>query len=154
MKSTNTNNKRNRFNEDDDKRLLQLTQKYQENWNKIGKIMKRSKRACKERYLHYIIPQHSTWQWTTEEKMQLIYLKSQLDLSWSDINKVFPSRGPKTIKNQWYYLSKKPAVQMMIEQFKNKKTRPYHKHCNKNSDNMNSSINFSDFFEASDFDIF
>ena len=58
------------------------------------------------------------WHWTLEEKIQLIYLKNILNLSWDAINKIFPYRGPKTIKNQWYYLCKKKSVQELTLQMK------------------------------------
>ena len=111
--------KKKRFKIDDDKKLIYLVEKYHENWDLIGFLMNRQKRVCKERYYHYLVPKHSSWQWTTEERLQLIFCKSQLNYSWEAINKIFPSRGPKTIKNQWYYLSKKPIVQTLITYFQN-----------------------------------
>ena len=115
----NKKRKRNRFTEEDDKKLLNLIQKYPKNWNKISELMKRKKKACKDRYTQYLVPKHSSWHWTTEEKLQLIYLKAKLKLKWDSINKIFPSRGPKTIKNQWYYLKNKPQVQIIIDLMKN-----------------------------------
>ena len=110
-------NKTKRFTENEDKMLNSLVEKFKGNWEKIGKLMNRNKRVCKERYENYLIPKHSLWQWTFEEKMQLIYMKIILNYRWETINKVFPSRGPKTIKNQWYYLSKKPFVQIIKKHF-------------------------------------
>ena len=105
-----------RFHEEDDKKLLILVEAFPNDWDKIGKLMNRKKRVCKERYFHYLVPKHSGWQWTNEEKLHLIYMKSILNYQWDEINKVFPSRGPKTIKNQWYYLSKKPSIKILIQQ--------------------------------------
>ena len=84
-----------RFNVNDDKKLISLVQEYHGNWEKIGKIMNRHKRVCKERYTNYLLPEYALWQWTTEEKIQLIYMKSVLNYNWKTINKAFPYRGPK-----------------------------------------------------------
>ena len=141
-------NKKNRFTEEDDKKLISLVRKFPKNWKKISQIMNRNKRACRERYQHYLMPKHSTWHWTTEEKLQLIYVKGKLNYSWDAINKIFPSRGPKTIKNQWYYLKKKISVQILIEQMKNIKPK-YHKPNTKSIDKENF-VDFVDIFDCSD----
>ena len=143
--------RKNRFTEEDDKKILELLKEFPGKWDKIGKILNRDKRSCKERYQHYLLPIHSTWHWTTEEKLQLIYLKAKLNYSWDEINKVFPSRGPKTIKNQWYYLSKKPLVQALIGQMKNFK-RTISRNKLKNKEVNKSITDFSDVYEVSDFE--
>ena len=157
-KQQNSNNKINmkikikkkRFNVEEDKKLLLLVEKYHENWEKIGYLMNRHKRICKERYYHYLVPKHSSWQWTSEERLLLIYLKSQLNYSWEAINKIFPSRGPKTIKNQWYYLSKKPNVKELIIYFQTVQSIKC-KETVENNNDENKNINiFSDIFDSCD----
>ena len=144
--STNYNlkNKKNRFTLDDDKKLLFLIKQYKMDWDIIAKKMNRKKKSCKERYFHYLIPANSSLHWTTEEKLQLIFLKGKLNYNWESINKMFPSRGPKTIKNQWYYLSKKPSIQFLIEQMK--KSEP---NASKNIDEQQI-LEYSDIFDCSD----
>ena len=139
-----------RFKIDDDKKLIYLVEKYHENWDLIGFLMNRQKRVCKERYYHYLVPKHSSWQWTTEERLQLIYLKTKLNYNWEEINKIFPSRGPKTIKNQWYYLSKKPNVKELITYFQTAQSVKLKETVeNNNDENKNFNI-FSDLFDSSD----
>ena len=63
------------FTAEDDKKLMSLANQYQNNWETISQIMNRNKRTCKERYEQYLLYEHSTWHWTLEEKIQLIYLQ-------------------------------------------------------------------------------
>ena len=142
--------KKNRFKEDEDKMLILLVEKYHESWDRIGYLMNRKKRICKERYYHYLLPKHSCWQWTTEEKLQLIFLKSQLNYSWEDINKIFPSRGPKTIKNQWYYLSKKPFVKELIIYFQTAQSSKHKGKKDRNNVEIENMNYFSDIFDSCD----
>ena len=117
-------NKKNRkkFNEYEDNKLLNLVHQYSKNWMKIGILMNRNQRACKERYEHYLQAKYISWHWTIEEKMKLILLRGKLKYNWDLINKMFPLRAPKLIKNQWYYLLKKPFVQAIISQKNNQVT--------------------------------
>ena len=140
--------KKKRFNIEDDKKLIFLVEKYHQNWDIIGFLMNRQKRVCKERYYHYLLPKHSSWQWTLEERLQLIYLKSQLKYSWEEINKIFPYRGPKTIKNQWCYLSKKPNVQKLIILYQNNFLKTFKQQNNFHLDNNEYADIFSDFCDS------
>ena len=117
--NNNLKNTKNRFTLNDDNQLIYLINQFKMDWDKIAKKMNRKKKSCKERYFHYLIHADSSLHWTAEEKLQLIFLRGKLNYNWEYINKMFPSRGPKTIKNQWYYLRKKPSIQIIINQMKN-----------------------------------
>lgn len=90
------------FSHEEDKKLIELYEKYKDNWKEISKEMKnRSVRQCKERYYHYLSPNIKKNEWNQEEDILLIKLNQKFGNKWKYFEFFFPGRTEIDIRNRF-----------------------------------------------------
>lgn len=105
VKKDRRNYSRRVFTEDEDKKLLELIDKYKDNWKKISYEMKdRNIRQCKERYFHYLSPDIKHDHWTSEEDAILLMNVKIQGKRWKLLENYFPGRAEVDIRNRFYVL--------------------------------------------------
>lgn len=93
------------FTLEEDQKLIELVEKYKDDWGKISSEMKnRSVRQCKERYLHYLSPNIIKRDWTPEEDMLLLFNIQKYGKAWKKLEILFPGRTEIDIRNRFNIL--------------------------------------------------
>ncbi|OHT15437.1 Myb-like DNA-binding domain containing protein [Tritrichomonas foetus] len=101
------------FSAAEDQLLIELHDKYGENWRKISELMpKRSTRQCKERYSHYLSPDISQTQWTIEEDTFLKNKVSEIGKRWKALESFFTGRTEINIRNRWNVLNRREKKEL------------------------------------------
>ncbi len=96
-----------RFSRDEDNRLLELVRSFGTNqWERVGSLMNRSARQCKDRYELFISPDIRHDPWTATEDEQLLRCQEQFGRRWPYIAQYFSGRSPMQLKNRWIKLDR------------------------------------------------
>ncbi len=104
-KKLNPDIKKGRWNESEDKQLLQLVGLFGKSWSLIAKLMKhRSDKQIRNRYEEYICESLNKGMFTKEEDEKLILLFKVLEKNWFEYKKYFNDRSIKRLKNRIIYL--------------------------------------------------
>ena len=98
-----------KFTEDDDRKLIQLVQQFgTKSWAEVAAAMgNRNQRQCKERWMNYLSPMVRNTPWTPEEDELLKQKVSELGQKWVRIAKFFPMRTDINIKNRYLVLMRR-----------------------------------------------
>lgn len=91
-----------KFSDDEDIKLLELVEKYGENWSQIASEMDgRNVRQCRERWRNYLSPDVANRPWTEEEDKLLDEKYAQFGPKWKHIASFFAKRTDINIKSRW-----------------------------------------------------
>ena len=98
---------RSKFTESEDKKLLELVNKYGENsWALVSSEMEnRSTRQCRDRYKHYISPQINQSAWTAEEDKLLVEKVDSIGERWKILEVYFRNRTEVQLRNRYYAIT-------------------------------------------------
>ena len=120
--STRSKYGRSKFTPEEDKKLIELVSKYQNeepDWVYISsKMIKRSLRQCRERWKNYLDPSLDHSEWNSEQDEQLMLKVDELGPSWNAIGRCFERSG-NAVRNRYLVLSRK--------QMKTKQENTHHK---------------------------
>ena len=101
-------NKRKIWSEQEDQILLELIDKYGDDWNQIQKLMKeRSSKQIRERYMNHLNPSIIKEPWTSDEDIELIKLYINHGSKWSQFSVRIKGRSENMIKNRFNSFIKK-----------------------------------------------
>lgn len=97
-----------KFTKEEDDKLRDLVNQYGIiNWQIIAdKMPKRNVRQCRERWNHYLTPQISNGEWSSEEDKLLLEKYEKYGNQWKFFEKFFPTRSSIHIRNRWRVLNR------------------------------------------------
>ena len=105
--------KRKYFQEEDDKQLIELVNRYGKNWKEIGKQFPPwTERQLRDRYYNYLQPGLNHSKWTPYEDNMLLISVTQVGPKWSYLTKLFMNRSSVNIKNRYSFLTGSAAKKM------------------------------------------
>ena len=115
--STNQVNNKGPWTEQEDKKLINLVEKYgPEKWSFISShFPERIGKQCRERWYNHLCPTVNKTAWSNEEEWILFILHNQMGNKWSQLCKYLPGRTDNTIKNHWNSTMKKKISQLQEE---------------------------------------
>lgn len=96
--------RRKKFTSEEDNRLKELYSTYGPNWNEISKLMCRTARQVRERYVNYLSPPATRNEWSEEEDNLLLYKVLDLGPNWSRLTLFFPNRNSNQLKNRYHLI--------------------------------------------------
>ena len=100
--------KKGKWNEDEDKFLMELVSVYGKNWEKISRRMKyRSGKQIRDRYKNILDPNINKDKFTKEEDCLLISLHHKHGNLWTFMSKYFKGRTGEMLKNRFHSSLKK-----------------------------------------------
>lgn len=92
-----------KWSESEDQLLVEIVQRYQPDWRKIGKYFPgKPKSAVKRRWENRFNPDRKKTPWTEEEDETIKALVAQKGMIWKEIAKFLPGRPPDIVKNRYY----------------------------------------------------
>lgn len=96
------------FSKDEDKKIIfAVSYIGTRQWPMIAKFLKgRTAKQCRDRYMNYLKPGLSSFEWTQDEDNHLIELYSKFGPKWGSINKYFKNRNQLSLKNRFQFLQK------------------------------------------------
>ena len=101
---------RSKFTPEEDKKLIELAEKYPNNeqdWVFISsKMPKRSIRQCRERWKNYLDPSLDRSEWTPQQDELLMEKVDELGPSWNAIGRFFERSGS-AVRNRYLVISRK-----------------------------------------------
>jgi myb proto-oncogene protein len=96
------------WNKEDDKKIIELVNKYGKAWSKISRIMVfRNGKQIRDRYINILDPQIKRGKFTQEEDLMILKLLRKLGTKWATIAKYFENRTADMIKNRYHSAVKK-----------------------------------------------
>lgn len=99
---------RNKFTDDDDKRLKQVVDEIgTDSWQEVAKKMgNRNSRQCKERWQKYLCPDVNKSQFTPEEDQLLLEKYKSMGSKWVAMKSFFQGRTDAALKNRFKVLQR------------------------------------------------
>lgn len=100
---------RRKFTEVEDQILLALVNQIgTSSWNEIAsRMINRTPKQCKDRYIHFLLPGYSKDPFTKEEDDLIIKQYLEYGPKWTKMTSLLSGRSANSIKNRWnYFLSK------------------------------------------------
>lgn len=93
-----------KWTEDEDRKLIDLINKYGYNWQKLSSLggFDRNGKQLRERYLNVLDPSIKKEKWTDEEDNIIIEKFGEHGSKWSKISSFLPGRPENAIKNRYY----------------------------------------------------
>lgn len=72
-------------------------------WARLATILKeRTGKQCRERWINYLSPERGSKQWTHQEDIEIVQLRSTMGNRWKAIADRLPGRNENQVKNRWY----------------------------------------------------
>jgi hypothetical protein len=116
---------REKFTNEEDKRLLELIQNFGVNsWDIIASLMpNRNIRQVRERWKHYLSCNNLYEPWKPEEDALLYQKVSEFGFKWTKLTRFFPGRSDIQLQNRWTKLFgiRKVAVGTFVNETENKR---------------------------------
>lgn len=75
-------------------------------WKRVGEIVGKTRRQCRERYKKYLSPDIYKGRWTPEEDELLLQKVESLGCHWVAMVRYFPGRTDVILKNRWNLIKK------------------------------------------------
>jgi len=92
-----------KWTDSEDKLLIEVAQRYQPDWKKVGKFFPgKPKSAVRRRWENRFDPDIRKTPWTSEEDNAIQELLSRIGPVWKEIAKALPGRPPDMVKNRYY----------------------------------------------------
>ncbi|CAM9884348.1 unnamed protein product, partial [Phaeothamnion confervicola] len=67
----------------------------------------RTSKQCRERYVNYLDPQLNLGEWTRDEDLRLVAMRSDHKMGWADIGRALNGRAANVVKNRFGLLQRK-----------------------------------------------
>ena len=110
--------KRQRSTSKEDSELLNLVEKYGQNWILISSLMKnRNKKQAKERFFYFLSPELNKGSWK-EEDILLLKKVNEYGKKWQILRNFFPQRSNTSIKNRYAFLNRKSILKEAFQEQK------------------------------------
>lgn len=102
---------RRKFTNVEDQILLTLVNQLGTNsWNQVAsKMLNRTPKQCKDRYLHFLLPGYSKDPFTKEEDEIIVKQYLEYGPKWTKMTAMLSGRSANSIKNRWNYCLSKQA---------------------------------------------
>ena len=96
------------FTHKEDEKLKKLVGKHGYKWPLIAEQMpNRDRKACRERYLNYLVPGIEKGKWTEEEDELLLEKAKEFNNGWKKMLNFFNGRTDMQLKNRYHLLQRK-----------------------------------------------
>lgn len=80
-------------------------------WNRVAaQLKKRTRKQCRERYIHHLKPGISRHQWSSREETTLIEAHKKWGNKWVTIAAELPGRTENCVKNRWHSILRKQQL--------------------------------------------
>ena len=97
-----------KFSQEEDRKLINLVGIYGNDWFTIAQKMEgRNVRQCRERWRYYLDPSLKRIPWTDKDDELLLQKVKEMGNKWKAMTKFFPNRTYITLKNRYATLSRK-----------------------------------------------
>ncbi|CAK79569.1 unnamed protein product (macronuclear) [Paramecium tetraurelia] len=97
------NNKKKKWEFEDDQKIIQLVQKFDKNWSEIAKhFPDKSGKQIRERYINKLDPSINMSSWTKEEDNIILNFYKENGPKWCMISKQLKGRPENFVKNRFY----------------------------------------------------
>lgn len=96
--------KKGKFTSQEDDELKRLFSELGPDWNEISKIMNRTARQVRERYVNHLSPPATRNEWSETEDNLLLEKVIDLGYNWSNLTPFFPGKNKNQLKNRYHLL--------------------------------------------------